>query len=109
MLRSEADTARHTEQAEAQFRQLVRQWHEETGGLSSPRKIIGSPAYQQVIAMGEAAVPLILKEFQVGRGMFWDHALWQITGENPTDESMRGKPELIDAAWLKWGREHKYI
>ena len=108
MLRSNIDTARHNRQLAEQFRRLVRQWHEETGGHSSPKKIIGSPAYQQVIDMGEAAVPLILKDLQDGGG-FWHTALNKITGENPVPESARGRMELVAEAWLEWGREHKYI
>lgn len=109
MLQSEIDDARRKEALEKEFRRLIRQWHEETGGLSSPRKILGSPAYQQMIAMGDVAVPFLLKEIQVGRGMFMGYAIEKITGADPTDESMRGKKELIDEAWLNWGRENRYI
>ena len=109
MLRSEIDDARRQEALEQEFRWLIRQWHEETGGHSSPRKILGSPAYRQIVAMGEVVVPLILKEIRAGRGMFLHPALREITSENPMDESMRGQRDLIDEAWLKWGREHKYI
>ncbi len=109
MLRSEVDRAQREEAAAQEFRQLIRQWREESGGYSSPRKIISSQAYQQVIAMGEAAVPLILKEIQAGRGMFLEYALGKITGADATDESMQGQVELINEAWLKWGRDNKYI
>ena len=109
MLRSEIHRAQREEAAAQEFLRLIRQWREESGGYSSPKKIISSPAYQQVIAMGEAAVPLILKEIQASRGMFLEYALRKITGADATDESMRGQVELINEAWVKWGRDHKYI
>ena len=107
-LRSEIDAARHKAELEQKFQRLYGQWEEETGGLSSPRKLIENWAYRQVIAMGWDAVPLILRELQAGRG-YWYAALREITGEDPTDETMRGRLWLTNEAWLKWGREHKYI
>ena len=109
MLRSETDEAKRQEAIAREFYRLMRQWLEETGGLSSPRKIMDSPAYQQMIAMGWEAVPLFLREIQQGRGMFMGFALKKITGEDPTDESMRGRGDIIDKAWLNWGKENKHI
>ncbi len=108
MLRSEIDEARRKEALEKEFRQLADQWREETGMHSAPRKILGHPAYQLVIAMGEKAIPIILKELNA-RGGEWYFALREITGENPVPEHARGRTQLMKAAWIEWGKKHKYI
>ena len=108
MLRSEIEHARRKEALEKKFRRLAGQWRYETGMYSAPRKIIGHPAYRRIIAMGEEAIPLILQDFP-NSGGFWHFALKEITGESPVPESAGGRVEVITEAWLKWGREHKYI
>ena len=108
MLRSETDKAKRKEALEEEFRWLYEQWEEETGGLSSPRKLLENWAYRRVVEMGWEAVPIMLRELQSGRG-YWYSALTEITGEDPTDESMRGRLWLIKEAWLDWGKRNKYI
>jgi len=64
------------------------------------------PAYQQIIGMGELAVPLILKELEKNGG-HWLWALHAITREDPAKEG-----DDFDAAieaWLNWGRDQRYI
>lgn len=108
MMQSETDEAKRKVALEEEFQRLYEQWEEETGGLSSPRKLVENRAYRRVVDMGWEAVPIMLRELQAGRG-YWYSALTEITGEDPTDESMRGRLWLIKEAWLEWGRTHKYI
>ena len=49
---------------EKRFFTLAEQWRNETGMLSEPTKKLKHPAYQQIISMGEAALPLILRELE---------------------------------------------
>ena len=107
-MQKETDEAKHKVAVEKEFRRLYAQWEEETGGLSSPRKLVENWAYRRVVEMGWEAVPIMLRELQAGRG-YWYSALKEITGEDPRDESMRGRLWLIRDAWLQWGRQHKYI
>ena len=60
------------------------------------------PAYQRIIGMGWAVVPLLLNELQ-RQPDHWFWALQAITGEEPA----RGTETLQAAAeaWLNWGRE----
>jgi hypothetical protein len=60
------------------FQALAERWRRETGMLSSMTKKWNHPAYQEIIAMGEAVVPLILEEMIV-RPAYWFHALESIT------------------------------
>ena len=93
---------------EAIFTTLVNQWCEETRGMSSTNQMSMHPAYQQIIGMGEAAIPLLLRELEKKSGR-WFWALKSITREDPVPSEHRGKtPEMIKA-WLDWGRHKGYV
>jgi hypothetical protein len=93
--------------ASARFRQLAEQWRGETAHLSNIRKKALHPAYQEIIGMGEPAVPLILTEMKRQPGQ-WFWALHAITGADPIAEELRGKLIEMTEAWLEWGRQHGY-
>ena len=92
----------------ADFRILADKWELETGLLSSTTQIAAHPAYREIVAMGEAAVPLILGEMQTNPG-HWTLALRAITGENPAPRSMAGRDYAVAEVWLEWGRRKGYI
>lgn len=91
---------------ESRFRQLADQWRHETKYFSSVSKMALHPAYQQIIGLGQLAVPLILSELQQ-RPDHWLWALHAITGEDPAppDASF---PEAVEA-WIEWGRLKGYL
>ena len=90
------------------FLRLVAEWRSEIAGLSSPQALAKHPAYQEIIAMGEPALPLILRDLR-DNGGWWYPALRTLTGENPVSECAKGNVSLNDEAWLRWGRENGYI
>ena len=96
------------ELVEDRFQELVKQWHEETDGLSSPSKIASHPAYLRIISMGPPVVGLILRELE-SNGGYWYPALRALTEANPVPENAKGKPRLIKAEWLAWGSMHGYL
>jgi hypothetical protein len=88
------------------FKGLAEKWKRETRHISSITKTSMHPAYQQIIGMGESAVPLILQEMQENGG-HWLWALHAITREDPAHEG-----DDFDAAvqaWLNWGRSRGHI
>jgi hypothetical protein len=92
----------------ARFRDLVAKWRSGRNPLSSSAwNDVRNPAYQQIIGMGDKAVPLILSELRReltdGDPDDWFVALWAITGENPVPEESRGVLEEMAKAWLDWG------
>ena len=89
------------------FRALADQWRRETGPLSSSSRIAAHPAYQEIIGMGPAALPLILRELQE-HGDHWFAALRAISGENPVPKEYAGRIPKIAECWLEWGREKGY-
>lgn len=93
--------------AKARFRELVRQWKEATAYLSSITDMSMHPAYQQIIGMGEAAVPLLFEELR-REPDHWFWALKSITGEDPVAPDDRGKLDRMTHAWLEWAQAHGY-
>ena len=90
------------------FNKLADQWERETIFLSRSERASKHPAYQEIIGMGERAVPLILERMQAQRG-HWFIALRAITGANPVKRSDRGKIAVMQASWLEWGEANGYI
>jgi type I restriction enzyme M protein len=88
------------------FAILAEQWRRETGSYSSISRKVGHAAYQQIIAMGEPALPFILREMRA-RPAHWFTALRAIAKSPPASEgSDIGR---ATAAWLEWGRERGYL
>jgi hypothetical protein len=95
------------ESVEERFRQLEAEWYRDTLFLSDPNKIMGHPAMRAIIAMGEAVVPIILRDLQTQAKktlIVW--ALPKIVGTNPPFE---GNNDNMVEAWLQWGREKGYL
>ena len=89
------------------FTELADQWEKETVFLSSMRRIAAHPAHQEIVSMGEPAVPLILERMRA-QGGYWFYALRDITGANPIQPADRGKVSAMQEAWLEWGEANGY-
>ncbi|MFH0912551.1 MAG: hypothetical protein V1807_02765 [Patescibacteria group bacterium] len=96
------------ESLEDRFYRLAKQWEEDPGVrvASSITLISQHPAYQEIIAMGWDAVPLILGELSIEPG-HWFVALYEITGEDPVPEDCHGNMRKMTEYWLAWGKEHE--
>lgn len=90
------------------FFTLKAQWENETVMLSSATEIAMHPAYQQIIGMGDTAIPLILNEMKQKPG-HWFWALKSIAGEDPVLPEQRGHVEEMTTAWLQWGKDEGYL
>jgi hypothetical protein len=67
---------------EARFKRLADAWVAETAVLSSPTQTMAHPAFQEIVSMGEAVIPIVLRRMQEGKGD-WFLVLSRITGETP--------------------------
>lgn len=86
---------------------ILDHWRDETAGLSSLRAIAEHPSLRAIVAMGDDAVPYLLREFARGRGgLVLGHALHQITGAQPVATADAGRLDTVRAAWLAWAAEH---
>jgi hypothetical protein len=91
----------------SEFFLLAERWRKDTGKLSMLHKIVLHTAYQQIIGMGEKALPFIFRDLEA-RGGHWIWALSAITGNYEV-----AKPEhnfkQAAAAWLQWGKDNHYL
>jgi len=96
------------EEERGRFRALAERWKKETAHHSNVAKKALHPAYQEIIGMGEGAVPLLLMELRrEPDDWFW--ALHAITGANPVPAAGRGNVRAMTDAWVQWGREKGYL
>ena len=87
--------------AEEEFRTLHEEWRRDTATSSSMRTKAAHPAYRRIVAMGEAAIPLILAQLRRQPShLFW--ALHEITGANPVKPGSAGKVREMVEGWLTW-------
>jgi hypothetical protein len=93
---------------EARFAVLAARWRRDTGRSSAVRDIVNHPAYQEIIAMGRAAVPLILRDLE-HHPDHWSPALRAITGAAPVTKEHAGKLGSMAQDWLRWARENGYV
>ena len=86
---------------DGRFNELVERWVRERGGASI--RVHDHPAYAEILAMGEAAIPLILRHLR-DYGWHWYRHLRELSGEDPVPagEFDRGRMREL---WLKWGEE----
>ena len=90
-------TAASRDAIEQRFRELEGIWIRETGHLSSSAQIRNHPAFLEIINLGDAVVPYMLKDLQE-RPRLWVWALSAITGENPAAEADRGNIAKMSGA-----------
>jgi hypothetical protein len=96
-----------TEEQRQRFRELAQTWVEETAFFSSTWQTVGHPAFQELVGMGEAVIPLVLAEMDKGEA-HWFLVLGQITGARPFRPEDQGKIRQIEEAWRRWAREQGY-
>jgi hypothetical protein len=96
-----------TESVEDRFRRLAAVWRAETAYVSSSSEIVAHPAFQEIVGMGPAVIPLLLRELASRTG-HWPRALRRITGTDPVPPADRGDIDKAAEAWLRWGKEHGY-
>lgn len=82
----------------------MRQWKEATLFLSSITDMAMHPTYQQIIGMGQEALPLLLEELR-REPDHWFWALQAIIGVNPVPLPERGNVTAMTQAWLAWAEK----
>ena len=92
---------------EMDFEQLASKWKRETAGFSSDAQKMRHSSVQSILKMGEAAVPLILRDLQ-NRPAWWFGVLRTLTGADPVPMNKRGLLDESAAAWIAWGKKNGY-
>lgn len=97
-----------TETVEQRVVRLLGVWRNETAYLSSSARITEHPAYQELIDVGPAALPVLFRDLeQTGDGHL-AKALTAMTGANPVSDADRGSVRKVADAWLHWANENGY-
>lgn len=88
------------------FDKLCEQWRNDTLYDSSLAEISFHPAYQTIMAMGDKALPFILRDLERRFG-HWFYALNHIVRLDVAE----GASDLEEARrrWLEWGRRTKLL
>ncbi len=100
-------TAAPTTQAKSvseRFARLAERWRKDTRFVSSIHEMVLHPAYQQIIGMGQEALPFILREL-THHPDHWFWALHSITGVDPVPVEDRGNLAAMTRHWLRWAQE----
>ena len=98
----------NSEEVREEFANLAAQWTQDVEGISSTVEMVKHPAYQRIVSMGEAVIPLLLEDLSQNP-IYWLPALGQITQQNPVPPEQRGKIKQMSQAWLNWGKQEGYI
>ena len=89
------------------FQRLAAVWHEQTDYLSSMSEASSHAAYQDIIRLGPAVVPLLLRDLQDNH-THWFAALHAITGAQPIAKNISGSiPKMVEA-WMRWAKNNGY-
>jgi hypothetical protein len=97
-----------SEEIQERFTELASQWTQDVEGMSSTIEMVKHPAYQEIINMGKAVIPLMLKDLSQNP-LYWLTALRQITQENPVPPEHKGKVKQMSEDWLNWGKQQGYL
>ena len=98
-----------TETIELKFHRLSNEWKRDTKHLSTVSKIAAHPSYLKIVAIGEPAIPLILRDLEVEPN-HWFTALHKIARQGPDIPiHIRGDIRNIANKWIEWGKKKNYI
>ena len=90
------------------FSKLSHQWKVESRYMSNTAQMAMLRSYQNIIGMGDPAIPLILEELR-REPDHWFWALEAITLEDPVIPEAAGKVVEMARAWVEWGIRKGYI
>jgi len=96
-----------------EFLEHAEQWIKKTSHLSTTERFFNEH-HRKIVEMGEAVVPIILKDLVDGLEKpegptHWFWALKLITEEDPVPTKERGNIELMAQRWIEWGRNNGHI
>jgi hypothetical protein len=95
--------------AESKFRDLANQWAELTAYRSNMGALRRHPLFDEIVALGEPAAPLILRELERKPSVSWFGLLATMTGETPVPSELAGRVAEMAGSWLAWGRGQGYL
>lgn len=103
---SEAKTDSRDQFLEREFSRLSKLWKDAANSpQSSLSRIIGHPAYLEIISYGEEMIPYVLRDLQKEPN-HWFIALKAMTKNfSPVKPEDAGNMKKMTDAWLEWGHK----
>lgn len=89
------------ESLERRFYRLKKEWELDTAHYSSMQMAATHHAYQEIINLGEAVVPLMVRDMMATE-THWFFALATLTGENPVPAQHAGHIPSMVQDWQNW-------
>jgi hypothetical protein len=92
-----------TESARDAFNDLADELEAAAAGLSSTRRAMGHPAFAEILALGDAAIPALIDRLRFSNNRpLWLRLLGTLTPFPPG----AGESTIDNAAnvWIRWGR-----
>lgn len=93
--------------AREEFEKLADEWLQNRPLGVDVAQMTQHPAYQEIISMGEPAIPWILQRL-LNKPDHWFVALHSITGANPVPPESKGRVREMATVWIEWGRQQGY-
>ena len=94
------------------FERLVDEWRAQRGAMSSITDMALCPAYQSIIGMGGAAIPLILVHLE-SEGDDPDQWFWALRAirpdADPVQDEDRGNNSRMARSWIDWATSEGYV
>jgi hypothetical protein len=99
-----------TQSLEKEFRSFADKWYQEISKEPSLARMTSKTSYLSVIGLEPKArvISLILKELQ-SKPAPWFLALQILSKNQEVGKEYAGNLKKIAEAWLKWGKENRYI
>lgn len=91
------------------FHGLATRWKVTTRYRSNTHTLRSHPIFQELLALGEPVVPLILAELRREPNVSWFTVLAAISGEDPAPAALAGRVDDMARAWLDWGQHRGYV
>lgn len=93
-----------------EFDALVDQLDIDCRGDSTHSKCYASPTFNQIVDMGDSAVPLILNAMQRKTQLWIMSALNKIKPDvKIIPKEDRGRIQKMNEHWIEWGKQNGYI
>jgi hypothetical protein len=96
------------ESVEVRVDRVLGRWRQETAYLSSSSLVTDHALYRELIGIGAAALPFLLRDLERTRDGHLSKALTAITGVHPVRPEDRGYIRTIAETWLRWAKENGY-
>lgn len=96
------------------YHDLYSRWQNATADKGfTAHEIIENRYFQQILQLGDAAIPYILKEIQENphASIHLVTALFLLTKDNKRPEPIAnpGLESEVKNSWIRWGKEHGYL